>query len=49
MFMKRCVVGEIFVERVPFEDIPSDPEENAQWLIDCFQRKVIESHVDVEE
>ena len=40
MFMKRRIVGDVFLERIPFEDIPTDPDKNAQWLIECFQRKV---------
>jgi len=36
IFLGRAVIGEVFLERIPFEDIPTDPNKSAEWLLKNF-------------
>jgi len=40
IFCGKPVFGEIFLERIPFEDIPEDENESAKWLVNTFLYKV---------
>jgi len=34
------IEGHLYVERIPLEEIPEDPEGAAQWLKDLYYKKV---------
>ena len=40
IFCGKPVFGEIFLERIPFDDIPTEADESSQWLLDSFYEKV---------
>lgn len=40
VFLGRPVFGEVFLERIPFEDIPSEMNQSANWLLNNFEKKV---------
>lgn len=39
MFLGRPVFGEVFLERIPFEDIPTEMDKSAEWLLNNFEKK----------
>jgi len=39
IFCGKPVFGEIFLERIPFDDIPTEADESSQWLLDSFYEK----------
>jgi hypothetical protein len=40
VFLGRPVFGEVFLERVPFQDIPSEINQSAEWLLNNFEKRV---------
>ena len=40
VFLGRPVCAEVFLERIPFADIPNDPKLAAEWLVESFNTKV---------
>jgi len=36
VFLGKPVFGEVFLERIPFEDIPTDVNESSEWLLRSF-------------
>ena len=43
VFLGRPVFGEVFLERVPFQDIPSEINQSAEWLLNNFEKRVGEA------
>ncbi|XP_059351015.1 1-acyl-sn-glycerol-3-phosphate acyltransferase gamma-like [Daphnia carinata] len=39
VFLGRPVFGEVFLERIPFEDIPTEMDKSAEWLLNNFEKK----------
>ncbi|EFX76870.1 1-acyl-sn-glycerol-3-phosphate acyltransferase gamma-like [Daphnia pulex] len=39
VFLGRPVFGEVFLERVPFQDIPSEINQSAEWLLNNFEKR----------
>lgn len=41
LFLGRPVLGEVFLERIPFDAIPNDMDVCSKWLVKEFVKKVL--------
>jgi Acyltransferase C-terminus len=41
MLFGRPAKCDVFVERIPLDDVPEDAEKAADWLHECFRQKVL--------